>query len=71
VVREKLQHLLGDLIHLRVRGGDLDAEVVDAVHIQPLVHQFLPEVEAVVGSVDYLLLEADEGLLEVVDLDHV
>ena len=71
VVREQPQHLLGDLIHLRVRGGDLDAKVVDAVHIQPLVHQLLPEIETVVCSVDNLLLEADEGLLEIVDLDHV
>jgi len=38
---------------------------VDAVHIEALVHQFLPEVQAVVGSVNNLLLKTDEQHLEV------
>ena len=41
------------------------------VHIQPLVHELLPEVEAVIGSVNNLFLEADKCLLEVIDLDDI
>jgi hypothetical protein len=71
MVREQREHLLSNLVDLLVGVADLHTEVMDTVDIQPFVHELLPEVEAVVGRVDYLFLEGDEELLEVVDLHDV
>ena len=39
--------------------------------IEPLVHKLFPEVQAVVCSLNYLSLEFDKLLFEVIDLNYV
>ena len=44
---------------------------MDPIHVQAFVHELLPEVEAVIGRVYYLLLKANEELLKVIDLHNI
>lgn len=71
MIREKGQHVLRDFTHVLIRGGDLDTKVVDPADVEPLVHKLFPEVQAVACSLNYLSLEFDELLFEVVDLNYV
>lgn len=44
---------------------------MDPIHIQPLVHEFFPEIKTVIGGIHNLLLKANKELLEIINLDHI
>jgi hypothetical protein len=71
MMREQVSQFLRNIINLLIWIRDLNAEIMYPIHIEPFVHKFFPEIEAIISCIHYLSFEKNEKLFEIIDFHDI